>query len=224
MVCRCFSIMLGILVYVFPSCSQESFNHIFGIAGGIGVTVIRVTDVVDYINSVSTSRERLDDFTSAAEFFGTSELRLNDSWGVKVEYSYLIKSYTVDQSAYGVYDYFYAVHMPTVMMQYLDVHQGYAFKFGGGLGYHMASFSETLQGATGRDFKSSGIAFKLEIEGNTALGNDLYAYVAGDLRGDFMGTLKDNQGMQLQTATAPKKSVTMSFFALGLKLGAIYYF
>lgn len=194
-----------------------------GLGGGIGVTIIRATDVVDYINAVSPSSQRLDDFASAGEFFGTAEIRIDDSWGLKVEYAYLIKSYTVDQGGLGNYEYFYAVHMPTLMAQYLDEHQGYAFKFGGGLGYHVASFSKTLQGAAGRDMKSAGLGFKIEAEGNTALGEQLYGYIAGDVRGDFMGSLKDSGGNVLQNK-ATQKDVTMSFFAFGLKFGMIYYF
>ena len=197
--------------------SQGLPANIFGISGGLGVTVINATDVVDYINGVSPSTNRQDDFASAAEFFGTSELRLSDSWGVKFEYAYLIKSYAVDAGA-GKLDYFYGVHMPTLMAQYLDFQTGYVFKLGGGLGYHFASFSETLQGATSRDLKSSGLGLKLEAEANTALGDHLYGMVAGDIRADFMSTLKDGSGNTLP------KNPKMSFFAFGLKFGLIYYF
>lgn len=219
MVRRFGAVALGVFIAISPLPAQGLAN-VFGISGGLGVTVIRATDVVDYINSVSSSAQRLDDFASAAEFFGTAELRLSDDWGIKVEYSYLIKSYNVDV-ANVIYDYSYNVHMPTLMAQYLDVQQGYAFKFGVGLGYHFAFFNETRQGATGIDYKSSGIGMKIEAEGNTALGEHLYGYLAGDVRANFMGTLKNDQGTQ--TAIA-KKNVTMSFFAIGLKFGVMYYF
>ena len=201
--------------------AQGMSTNVLGISAGIGVTVINATDVVDYINGVSPSIDRLDDFASAAEFFGTSELRLSDSWGVKFEYAYLIKSYNVDAGS-GRVEYFYGVHMPTLMVQYLDFQTGYAFKFGGGLGYHFVSLSETQQGAAPKDLKASGLGMKLEAEANTALGDHLYGLIAGDVRVDFMGTLKDANG---NTLTIPgPRNAKMSFFAFGLKFGLIYYF
>lgn len=220
-------VLLGSVVvvnWVCQSRAQDSLANVFAFSAGIGVAVINATDIVDYINGVSPQSNRLDDFASAAEFFGSSELRLSEFWGMKIEYAYLIKSYSVNQGVLGTYDYFYGVHMPTLMAQYLDVHQGYAFKFGGGVGYHVASFSETLQGASSRDLKSSGLGFKAEAEGNTALGDRLYAFVAGDIRANFMSTLKDSQGNTLLIQGATQKDVKMSFFAFGLKLGMIYYF
>lgn len=212
-----------IVLSICPVRAQGLPTHVFGISAGLGITVINATDVIDYISGVLSSTNRLDDFASAAEFFGTTELRLSDSWGVKFEYAYLIKLYDVDAGPVR-FEYFYAVHMPTLMAQYLDLQTGYGFKFGGGIGYHFASFSETQRGAASRDLKSSGLGLKLEAEANTALGEHLYGLIAGDIRADFLSTLRDANGNALRIQGPAARNAGMSFFAFGLKFGLIYYF
>jgi hypothetical protein len=218
-----FGVVAGLLIVV-PALSEEnSQSQKLGIAAGIGVTAIRATDVVDYINNRFPSSPRLDDFASAAEFFCTAELQIDESWGLKAEYAYLIKSYAIAQGTLGNVDYFYAIHMPMVMAQRTYLHKGYSFKLGGGVGYLLAEFMEQVQGAAARDFTSSGFGFKLEAEGNTSLGDPLYAYIVTDVRGSFMNGLKEDNGKTLPITTGGQENVTMSFFSLGLKLGIIYY-
>lgn len=203
--------------------AQTTFSQRFGAAGGMGITIVNATDVVDYINSVSGST-RQDDFTAAPEFFGSVAVRLSQDWGVKVEYAYLIKTYTVPIVGWGDFDYAYGIHMPTVLAQYLHTGEGYAFKFGGGAGYHVVSFTEEFRGAIKKNLRSSGVGIKLEAEANTTLGGDLYAYLAGDFRTTLMSKLKDSGGATLPISSAGNKDARMNFFTLGLKLGLIYYF
>lgn len=207
--------------FVGVSHAQDSLTHGVGFAAGMGVSVINVIDVVDYVNGISVSQNRIDDFATAAEFFVASELFFRDSWGVKIEYAYLLQSYTIDQDVIGRYEIFYSLHMPTFMIHYVDLHPEYVVKVGGGLGYHAASLSETLQGAAARHLKSSGIGLKVEAEVNTALGERLYGFFGGDIRVNFMNVLKDAQGNTLRIQG--RKDAKMSFFAFGLKLGIIYY-
>lgn len=202
---------------------QDSMMSAFALSGGMGITAISATDIIDYINTVTTPLNRLDDFSSAAEFFGNAQIQLNDSWGGKLEYAYLINSYNVI-SGVGAYEYSYVLHMPTLIVQYLDLHEGYAFKLGGGAGYHLAFLSERLQGASSREYKSTGLGVKVDAEANTLLGERLFAYVGGDIRINVMSTFKDPQGKPMQTPGSSPKNVKMNFFALGLKFGMIYYF
>lgn len=213
-------LMLGFVQSVY---SQDSMTSVFALSGGMGITAINATDVVDYINMATPPASRLDDFSSAAEFFGSAQIRFNDSWGSKLEYAYLINSYNITSGS-GSYEYSYVIHMPTLIAQHLDMHAGYAFKFGGGLGYHIALLSERLQGASARDFKSTGLGVKVDAEGNTALGESMYAYLGVDVRVNFMSTFKDSQGNVLQIRGLTPKNAKMNFFALGLKFGMIYYF
>jgi hypothetical protein len=215
---------LALLVMgVSESFAQSARSGSLGVAAGLGVSVVNATDVVDYINSVSSSAQRIDDFASAPEFFGTAEFRLTNELGAKLEYSYLLKSYIVGTDL-GDYDYTYRVHMPTLLVQYLISDTGYAVKFGGGAGYHFATFSRGLIGPLPQSFKSSGLGFKLEAEGNTSLGGNLYGYVTADFRLNVMSTIKDAMGITLRFPTAPAREVKLNFFSLGLKFGLMYYF
>ncbi len=196
-----------------------------GISAGFGITAIHATEVVDYLNSVESSRDRLDEVASAPEFFGSVEVRLDESWGAKAEYSYLLKTYTVNTGAFRPADYTYRVHMPTVMLQYILADSGYAFKFGTGIGYHTATLAyEQVQGGPQQLFHSTGWGLTVEAEGNTTLGGSLFAYLACDVRGNSMSTFKDQNGATLSLPRGQNKNASMSFFSVGFKLGLMYYF
>lgn len=210
-----------------PQADGDSVQFSIAVAGGMGITAIAATDLVDYINATTLYAHRLDDFSSAAEFFGNIQLRWTDSWGGKLEYVYLINSHNII-STNGTYDYSYVIHMPMAIVQYLDMHTGYAFKFGAGIGYHVALLSEQLQGTAPRNSTSRGVGIKVEGEANTVLDEHLYVYIGGDMRFSIMGAFKDSNGSMLPILTgsgAPSsKNASMDFFALGLKFGLIYYF
>jgi hypothetical protein len=205
---------------------DDSVAFTFAVAGGMGITVITVTDLVDYINAVASSNQRIDDFSSAAEFFGSAQMRVSGTWGGKLEYAYLINSYTVlggnGGADYSV-DYSYVIHMPTAAAQYLAMDKGYAFKFGVGMGYYVALLSESRLG-TSRNFSSRGLGVKFDAEANTTLDEHLFVYLGGDVRLSIMGTLKDSRGNALQLPGSDPSRVKMNFLALGLKFGMIYYF
>ena len=195
----------------------------FGFSAGLGVTLLRATDVVDYITSSYAPPSRLDDFATAAEFYLAPEILLNESWGFKFEYAYLLKSSEVSLSQGVPYSYSYGIHMPTALAQYLVLGQGYAFKFGGGIGYHFASYSDVSSPGGSREYHSTGIGLKLEAEGNTAFDDHLFAYIGVDARDNIMGELKDSKDNRLFIASRGSNA-KMSFFSIGLKLGFTYYF
>lgn len=217
------SVLMLTLSCMTSAATQDSSITAVGIAGGMGITAIRVSDLVDYINFTASPPNRLDDFSSAAEFFAAVAFRWSDDWGAKVEYAYLINSYNV-VGGVETFEYSYIVHMPMLVFQYLEIQRGYAFKFGGGVGYHGAVLSERLLGATPREVTSRGLGLKAEIEGNTVLGDRFFVYMSGDMRMSFMGAFKDAQGNVLTIRDGTSRAVTMHFFALGLTFGMMYYF
>src|SRR5882762_9139088 len=90
--------------------SSAAHSRVFGIAAGIGVTLIVATDVVDYINLQYSPAQHLDDFATAAEFYGAGEMQLSEAWGVKVEYAYLLNSYSLPQQQGPDIVFSYGVH------------------------------------------------------------------------------------------------------------------
>src|SRR5947209_1927792 len=84
------------------------------IAAGLGVSLVNATDVVDYVNSWNSGSTRFDDFTSTGEFFGALAIPLNDEFGLKLEYAYLLKTYTIPQPLAPDLSFSYTIHMPTL--------------------------------------------------------------------------------------------------------------
>ena len=195
----------------------------FGCSAGLGVTLVRASDIVDYVNSISSSATRVDDFGVAAEFFGTVELRLNPTVGLKLEYAYLLKSHTVSGSGYPDYIVSYGVHMPTLIVQYLFFGKGYGLKLGGGFGYHIAAITQDYSSLGNIEYTSHGIGIKAEAEANTEFDEHLYGVITGDIRDDIMSEIKDSVGKPLIIRNTGKHA-GMNFFSLGVKFGMIYYF
>jgi hypothetical protein len=202
--------------------TSEFLPRPVSINGGLGVTLINASDIVDYINLTYQPSSKLDDFSVAAEFFGAGEVRVSDSWGVKLEYSYLLKSYTVPQQFGADYTFSYGIHMPVAMAQYIVAGRGYAFKFGGGAGYHIANFTQEASVFVSDTYTSKGVGIKLEAEGNTEFDEHLYGLISVDARDAIMGEFK-SQGNQKLVIPVTNKNAGMNFFSLGLKFGLVYY-
>ena len=196
------------------STSSERFYN--GIAVGLGVSGINAPDMIDYLNDNFTPASKLDDFAAAAEFFGSGAFQISSSWGIKIEYAYLIKTYTIPVPIQSFPDNNFTskIHMPTVLAQYIIPGDGFLFKFGVGAGYHIAHFSQDLY-YSNTQYQTHGVGVKLEAEGNTAFDDHLYGYIAMDIRGDFMNDFKDR---------VTGKTVGMNFFSIGLKFGLAYYY
>ena len=195
-------------------------------SAGMGVSYIRASDVVDYVNQV-ISPDKLDDFASAVEFFAAPEISLNADLSLKFEYAYLLKTYSVSGQGAGLFSFDYAVHMPTVVLVYVLEGEGFYVKLGGGAGYHFGKFTQLFPNSASESrFTTGGIGFKLEAMGNTAFSESLYGLIGGDARLDFLGRLKDNagKGLEIRRAFGPIDPVRLRFASVGIKFGLVYYF
>jgi hypothetical protein len=201
--------------------SVSNGRHYNGIAVGLGVSGINTPSIVDYINLNSTPVSKLDDFAAAAEFFGAGTFQISSSWGFKIEYAYLIKTYNIPIPSSLDNNFTIKIHMPTVIAQYIIPGDGYLFKFGAGAGYHIAQFSQDLF-YSNTEYQAHGIGVKLEAEGNTAFDDHLYGYIVMDVRGDLIGDFKDSDNNSI-TNRITGKTVGMNFLSIGLKFGLAYY-
>ncbi len=197
---------------------QDSVHGRFvGISAGLGVSLVDANDVVNYVNSFSIDQTRQDNFATAAEFFAQGEYQVSSSWGVAVEYSYLLKSYNLpNYLGFSPTYVAYKIHMPTLIVHYLIIGQGYFFKLGGGLGYHTATFTEEYPSGLESDYSTSGVGLKVQAVGNTEFDEHLYGFIGVDARKDFMGSFKD--------AAGPGRDISMDFFGVGVKFGLSYFF
>ena len=213
------AIGVGVISVPGPAVAEGSPSRV-GIGGGMGVSYVNANDVAEFVSAVTL--ERVEDFKTAVEFFGDVDVPLSGRWTLKLEYAYLLGGYAVS-GRLGRGEFTIKIHMPTVVAQYALAQEPlYNFRLGAGVGYHIGTLStqySTLDDA----FTGSGPGFKLDLEGNTALGEDLFARLGVDVRWDFIGDLKNAAGYTPQ-APQDTPSPTLFFFGVGAKLGMTWYF
>ena len=216
---------LSIVSLLFMSCvfslhaqSPSFHSHRIGISAGLGVNYHNAKDIVDRINGNSVTTQRISSFKSGAEFFGAVSFPILPDWAVKIEYSYLLASYS-QPTNFGNAEFSYHVHMPSVIAQYILYEaETYNLKLGAGAGYHLGSYSEKYS-SVDATFTGNGIGTVLELEANTALGEHLFAHLGTQLRWDFIGELTNASGKP-----AGNVLTTLNFFSAGARLGMSYYF
>jgi hypothetical protein len=192
-----------------------------GISAGMGVSYVSPQDVVDYINGAVGSSQRLPEFKSAVEFFGALAFPITADWILKFEYTYLLGTYNVS-SQFGPAEFTFGVHMPTLIAQYVLIEEGaYNVKVGSGVGYHFGSLSEKYLTVDDK-LTGNGAGALLDLEANTAFGQDFFGYLGGNLRWDFIGKLTNSS--RTSTANSAGPSPTLQFFGIGARLGFTYYF
>jgi hypothetical protein len=205
------------------SIAVERKNSV-AVFGGMGVHMVSASDVVEYINSVSTFDQRVNDFGAAVDFFGGVEFPFDDEWGVKLEHSYLFKSYTFPGNLGGTYEIFYSTQSPSVILQKIIAGKGYFIKFGAGGGYHFGMLTQKISTfGTITEYSAHGVGFKAEVVGQTAFGENVYGYIGGSLGLEFLGDLNDssNKPLTLPNSSTP---VSLSYFHAGIRFGVNYYF
>lgn len=220
---------LVLLLLALPAAvsAQEEFvlrQNDIAVFGGMGIAVVAAPDLVEYINATSISSQRTDDFGTAINFFGGIEFPVAEGWGVKVEHSYLFSSYNFMGTNGAMYDLLYEVHAPSVMLQRVFAGRGYFIKAGAGGGYHAGSVSQkTSTFGVETHYAAEGIGIKGEIVGQTAFDENFYGYIGGEFGWEFLGEVKDRNGVLL-TNTVRNQTASLNYFFAGLRFGAMYYF
>ncbi len=204
-------------MYFSPALAQSFHSNRISFSAGLGVNYHDAKDIVDRINGNSVITQRVSNFKSGAEFFGSATFPLAPDWTVKVEYSYLLASYN-QPTNFGNAEFSYHVHMPTIIAQYILYEaETYNLKAGAGAGYHFGSYSEKYSNVDAT-FTGSGVGTILEAEANTALSEHLFAHLGAQVRWDFIGELKSAAGNPLGIVPT-----TLNFFSAGARLGMSYY-
>jgi len=198
----------------------------FAVFGGMSVNAVAAADIVDYINSVSTYAQRVDNFASAVDFFGGVEFPVGNEWGLKVEHTYLFKSYNFLGNSGSAYNFFYSVQAPSILIQKVITGEGFFVKLGAGGGYHFGSATQTISTyGTSSEYTAKGIGIKGEIVGQTGFDENFFGYISGHLGWEFLGDLKETStGKILTQPDNATKTVNLNYFFAGIRFGVIYYF
>ncbi len=194
-----------------------------GIGAGMTVCGIDAKELTDFIN-LSARSQTIGNWNVAGEFFIAPEFHLSSDMSLKIEYAYLLNSHSIDDpDNVGKIDFSYGVHMPSVIVQYLFIGaQGYFLKFGGGVGYYFATLEEKFPSYLGSMRSSAnGIGVKLDISGQTPLGEHVYLIIGAGLRFSFVGNYS---GGIFDEPSTSNRLVSMNFISIGVTLGFIYYF
>jgi hypothetical protein len=140
-----------------------------------------------------------------------------------LEYSLLIKSYAIDdRSGFSRSEFSYQIHMPTVLLHRLILGEGYRVKVGGGIGYHVANFTQGFPSVGFEEtLTAKGIGIKFDAVGNTKFDETFYGSIGVDLRWDFEGVLKHDPDVPA-AASGSTPLPQMNFFSAGLKFGITF--
>jgi hypothetical protein len=190
------------------------------VRGSMGIDFISVPSLKEYIDQLPY--EQLTDFNSAVNFSGSYGRMLSESFQVQAELGYLLYSFT-SSDIDGQYELAYNLIMPSVLAYYVINGTGYNFKFGGGAGVRFLSVEESLPGTgSSEEYSSVGYGFILRAEGNTAIAEDVYAYIGADARYDVNGE-PANDGENLYNVVY-KENVNFNSLSFGIRLGISYQF
>ena len=212
------ALLTGHAVSLAAQPSNDEQRSRIGLSAGMGVSYVNVADVADYVNALVQPAQRLSDFKTAVEFFGSVAVPVSRDWDLKLEYAYMLGTYNVGNQFFNG-EFSFSAHMPTVIGQYVLVEEKtYNVKLGAGAGYHFGALTESF-GTVKDKLTGHGIGTIIDLEANTAFGESFFGYIGGDARWDFIGDL-----------TAPTRTnaagavPTLHFFSVGARFGFTYYF
>lgn len=184
----------------------------------MGIDLVNSPSLNDYINqSGLTGGNSVKDFNTAVNFSGELCYSLFENLQLGLEAGYLINSfnYTTDL---GKFELNQNVISPSFLAYYLISGSGYYFKFGGGAGLRLVNLDLFLPGTnTTTRYSNTGLGLLLRAEGNTLLGENVYANIGANLKYDLNGIPK-NGGTNLYN-TISRSDVNINSFGVGIYLG-----
>jgi len=186
----------------------------FDISAGMGLNFFSAPDLQNYINSNYSSTGEMSSFNTSADFFGEVGYNINESYQISIDYTYNIYSFNSNFVS-GIYDLQLTQHKPSLIGYYVIGGVGYKIKIGGGAGLRIAKADEKLPGLTQvGEYSKTGFGFLLKAQGDTKLGGNLYALIAGEIRYEVLGDIEVYR----------ENTFNLNSFGVVLKLGMVYYF
>lgn len=223
-----FFLLIAAIVSGNPANSQDKkttlhFKKRFSLSGGMGISMTTSPSFVDYMryDIPFSNKDSVKAFGVGLEFFGALEYEILKHFSLKADYSYFIKSRTYNYS-YFTYDYFISIHQPYLMGFYAVRGSTYAFKFGGGVGFHFARFTKDIGAGLNLVYNASGLGYRAEGEFQAELSKNLGSYISCFALGSSIGTLKDSNKNPLKNAQTGE-DVNLSSFGVGLRIGISIY-
>lgn len=210
--------IIGMILLLADSASAQT-----ELKATMGINFISIPSVTDYLNQSNLSSSEIGTFSSAVIFTGEFGQFISRSFELGIEIPYQIYSYNSNVGL-GQYDLTYNSILPSVMAYYALVGEGYNLKFGGGVGPRFVSITESKKWQGSEvDYSSTGFGVVVRAEGNTRLGENLFANIGVDVRYDVNGEPSDNDGNTIINNVL-NENVNFDSFSVGVKLGVSYLF
>jgi len=189
----------------------------------MGINFVSIPSVQDYINQSYQPIDEVGTFSTAVIFTIEAGQFLSSNFELGLEIPYQIYSYNSNVGL-GQYDLTYNSILPSLIAYYALIGNGYNFKIGGGAGPRFVSVNESKKWNGSKvDYSSTGFGVIVRAEGNTILGDNVFANIAVDIRYDVNGEPSDSDGNKI-TNNVLKENVNFNSFSVGLKLGISYLF
>lgn len=197
------------------------FGQIY-VRGSMGISFFTAPAMKDYLNfNYAPADQQVNSFSTQVEFAGEAGY-ISGGYSYAAEFAYFLNSYTYPFIA-SQYKFSYGIAAPSFVVSTVTSGKGYNFRLGAGAGPRFTTVEETIPGSNViKTFSSTGVGFLLKAEGNTALSENLYAYIAGDMRYDLNGE-PENDGRGMTSLLTPE-NLSMNMFSVGIKLGVSYIF
>lgn len=158
--------------------------------------------------------QKLTDFKTGFDFFGSVEKQVHKHFSLKAEYSYFIKSNNLDNYTY--YNFDYKNHQLFLSGNYIIPYDYIFFKIGAGIGGLLSNLSVKSTRYNG-DYTSKGIAAKLDATVDMQFGNNMAIYLNGFMVNTFNSDLKDSDGKELKNVLG--ENVNLNSFSFGVRIG-----
>jgi len=189
----------------------------------MGINFISIPSVQDFINQSYPLGTEVGTFSTTVIFTAEAGQFLSNNFEMGLEIPYQLFSYNSNVGS-GQYDLTYNLVLPSVMAYYVLVGNGYNFKIGGGAGPRFVSVNESKKwNGSEEDYSSTGFGVVVRAEGNTILGDNVYANIGIDIRYDVNGEPSDSDGNTIINNVL-KENVNFNSFSAGVKLGISYLF
>lgn len=218
-------VFLLLLLSAGHACAGDDVNPPaprIGVSAGMGVSYLVQRDLVDMINGAYSQGSRVDDFHAAVDFFGSVAVPLSAYWAVRAEYAYLLNTYNVS-ALLGPGEFTTVVHMPSIIVEYILIQETFYNLSGGiGGGYHFGSL-DLNYGSIRDSYTARGPGMVAMLNGNTAMGEDLFVHLAVNARWELLGELRDSNDRSPGVGSTGSPA-SLGSFGVGARLGVTYYF
>lgn len=202
---------IGLASIVLALLARPASGQDLAVAAGLGLEYYNAPSLTQYIEK-RTGGTTPGTYVTAFQLKTDAEYFIVSDWTIGIEYAYL-----ANQSTGNSYQISYSYSLPTLTVRRILAGDNYYLRFGGGIGYHFFSMSQTDPYGDKTNYSSKGIGLKFDVALDSKLGENFYARVEGDGRAEYTGNFK-------ATDETGEPTYNSNLSGVGITFGLVYYF